>query len=304
LVSVQDLKTIDEVEAALEQLTTGRTTEHLIQRQRLGSGMFGEVFLAKDRNTNEPVVVKRIAKVNDVQGMRRLLDELLTLRTAQADCAPGTCCHPELLCLTDAINRPRDLLLVTTYLKDYKTLADLLESDEVKLSDDAKRVIATNLVRAVSTLHGLGVAHRDLKPDNVLVHPGTRDVVLIDYGLSCADATRCRQVAGQAMGSPPYIAPELYRGEAKDIADLQAADLWALGLMLADLNSADPISAMLDANDIEDQEGAVRFLAQLYANRSFELPLARRDYSLEDTIDHLLIARCPRARRAIAPTNN
>ncbi|MFT3775749.1 MAG: protein kinase [Minicystis sp.] len=91
------------------------------------------------------------------------------------------------------------------------------------------------LVRGVcdtlAFVHGMGLVHRDLKPDNVFIRDdGTP--VLVDFGLALA-ASGARghdrlEVTGRPMGSPAYMSPEQIRGELLDAR----ADLYALGCML------------------------------------------------------------------------
>jgi serine/threonine protein phosphatase PrpC len=84
--------------------------------------------------------------------------------------------------------------------------------------------IAMRVARAVASLHRAGVIHRDVKPDNILLlkDGGLR---LIDLGVA-----RLPQIEdfppGDIPGTPSYMAPELFAGEAGD----ESADLYALGV--------------------------------------------------------------------------
>jgi serine/threonine protein kinase/tetratricopeptide (TPR) repeat protein len=80
-------------------------------------------------------------------------------------------------------------------------------------------------------VHGMGLVHRDLKPDNVFIRDdGTP--VLVDFGLALAASGATGkdklEVSGRPMGSPAYMSPEQIRGELADAR----ADLYALGCML------------------------------------------------------------------------
>ncbi|MEO1271617.1 MAG: protein kinase, partial [Myxococcota bacterium] len=87
------------------------------------------------------------------------------------------------------------------------------------------------VAQALSYVHGQGVVHADLKPDNILITPQGR-VVLVDFGLAVPFGARVEvealQRAGLLAGSLPYISPEQCRGEPLD----PRADLYALGCIL------------------------------------------------------------------------
>jgi serine/threonine protein kinase len=102
--------------------------------------------------------------------------------------------------------------------------------------------------RALEELHEAGVRHGDVKPHNVLrsAHKPTRDAAA-DRGATLIDLGLAADVGAEVLGGTPrYASPELRdRGEAGP-----AADLWALGLVLAELldprvaDAVDPIAAI------------------------------------------------------------
>ncbi len=109
------------------------------------------------------------------------------------------------------------------------------------LRDRAKFTLplALAIMEAVSEgaadLHEAGVVHRDLKPANVLVEPGGR-VVVTDFGLAVSRPRE--QIAGSAPGyggTPAYMAPELFDGNAT-----YQSDVYALGVMLFELLTGEP----------------------------------------------------------------
>lgn len=100
---------------------------------------------------------------------------------------------------------------------------------------DAVTEAVRQLTDAVAALHGLGIVHRDLKAENVILRdgaPGGRPhLVLIDFGLSRLDEEY--RFTDFAAGTDHYLAPELLlRGGG---ASTQARDWWALGMLLREL---------------------------------------------------------------------
>ena len=86
------------------------------------------------------------------------------------------------------------------------------------------------ITQALAVVHQAGLAHRDLKPDNVMLAPGDR-VVLTDFGL-----TRPEFVQGgdRVSGSPNYMAPEVITHSVKRGGG-HLVDLYALGILTYEL---------------------------------------------------------------------
>ena len=133
----------------------------------------------------------------------------------------------------------------------------------------------------------LGIVHRDLSPQNVMVgYAG--EVKLIDFGTARGHNRRCHTVAGVVFAKPGYVAPEVARQQVGD----GRIDLYALGIMLWELCAgrrfltADPQRHLDDA-----AAGKVRSPA---ASRA---PAARRR-QLDEVIAKLTRERSRRALRA------
>src|SRR5262249_17226966 len=88
------------------------------------------------------------------------------------------------------------------------------------------RNIAVNLARAAAALHRIGVIHRDIKPDNVILEGGGA-LKLIDLGVVRVPALE-EAPPQNIPGTAAYMAPEMSRGEAGN----EATDIYALGVTL------------------------------------------------------------------------
>lgn len=99
------------------------------------------------------------------------------------------------------------------------------------LREDHFRPLANQVVNAVTYLHEFGVAHRDLSPENVMVHyndRGSMQVKLVDFGMAT-----CQRICHYSRGKPSFQAPEMHNGEY----DAFLVDAFQLGVVLYGLMS-------------------------------------------------------------------
>lgn len=85
--------------------------------------------------------------------------------------------------------------------------------------------VAMDMARALMELHRVGVLHRDVKPENILVRPDGR-AVLLDLGVARVEAMR--EGGGSEPGTPSYMAPELFDGAVAS----ESTEVYSLGATL------------------------------------------------------------------------
>ena len=101
-------------------------------------------------------------------------------------------------------------------------------ADDVSYSEPRLRDTLVQLLSALEVMHEAGIAHRDVKPSNVLVTPEGR-VVLLDFGVATDVHAHAARTGGfSVVGTPAYMAPEQALGEASGVA----VDMYAVGVML------------------------------------------------------------------------
>ncbi|HEU5266187.1 MAG TPA: protein kinase, partial [Jatrophihabitans sp.] len=137
---------------------------------------------------------------------------------------------PRLLADGSAADEP---YVVLEYV-DGPTLADEVDDNGAFAPDDVA-VLGAQLLSALLALHARGLAHLDLKPDNVALCHGRP--VLLDFGSTRALGSG--QPSGRPIGSPGYAAPELEAGAPIH----PAMDLYGLGATLHELLAGAPTFA-------------------------------------------------------------
>ncbi|WP_245674026.1 serine/threonine protein kinase [Actinoplanes rectilineatus] len=195
---------------------------------RLGAGGMGVVYLA--RGTNGRLVAVKVvhaAVADDPEFRSRFRDEV-----ARARQVPPFCTAEVLDADPDAY-RP---YLVVEYV-DGPTLGHEVRS-KGPLSPSNLHGVAIGVATALAAIHGAGVIHRDLKPGNVLLAPGSPKV--IDFGIARAlEDTQSRLTrTGVYMGTVSYMAPERFDEPATPLTP--AADIFAWGCVIAFAGTGNP----------------------------------------------------------------
>ncbi|MFB4309097.1 protein kinase [Actinomadura sp. GTD37] len=196
---------------------------------RLGAGGQGMVYLGRpvDPGSGPPRVAVKLLHtqlLGDADARERFVRELALLQRVAGFCTA------QMLAADTAGDRP---YIVSEYVPG-PSLRALVQEEGPRAGADLDR-LAISSVTALSAIHRANVAHRDFKPQNVLMGPdGPR---VIDFGIARAfDAGAT--LTSQVVGTPAYMAPEQFAGRAGPAADLFA---WA-GTLLFAATGRDPFA--------------------------------------------------------------
>ncbi|XP_028617176.1 putative sperm motility kinase W, partial [Grammomys surdaster] len=179
----------------------------------LGEGGFGTVKLAWHLKTNALVAIKmvQITKKN----ISIILSERAILETLN---------HPNIIRLFQVIITSSHIYFVMEYAPG-GSLFELIQ-EKGPLQEEEAKTIFGEIVAATKYCHNLGIIHRDIKPQNVLIDAeGT--VKLTDFGLSIK--RRPGSLLKRKCGTKEFYAPELVLGE---LYDGRKTDVWSLGVLL------------------------------------------------------------------------
>lgn len=190
----------------------------------------GVVWLAREISTGEQVAVKTIAPAlsHNARARRRFI------REARAGMRLH---HPHIIRLMDfKAEGRRTLAMVMEYFP-----SETLSAFWQRRPDWSQiRAIILQVLDGLALAHSLGVVHRDLKPDNILIGPdplGEPMAKIVDFGIAQVLEVDTRRSTGRLTGSnllgtPPYMAPE----QLFHAADVGAsADIYAVAVILYEL---------------------------------------------------------------------
>lgn len=188
----------------------------------LGAGGMGSVYRARDTHLDEIVALKMLGRE-----LARVPEMLARFRQEVKLARKVT--HRNVARTFDLGEDGGDHFL-TMELVEGESLAALL-SREGRLPLARAIEITGPICDGLAAAHAVGVVHRDLKPDNVLLARDGR-VVLTDFGIARAVEDGAAKTMGTSLGTPAYMAPE--QVEASPDVDARA-DQFALGVMLFEL---------------------------------------------------------------------
>ena len=187
------------------------------------SGM-ATIFKATDLQTKETVAVK-------IPLMEFESDPGFYARFQREEEIGRRLDHPYILRFVPVEEEHRSRpYIVTEYLRGY-TLSHLLNSVCPMPEKDALE-LASRVCEALAHMHGRGVVHRDLKPQNIMLcYDGT--IRIVDFGIASAKEARRITFTGftPAVGTPDYMAPEQVKGKRGD----ERTDIYSLGAILYEM---------------------------------------------------------------------
>jgi serine/threonine-protein kinase len=176
----------------------------------LGQGGMGAVYRAWDTRLNIPVALKEMVPqpgldAATLTGLRQQFQQEATVLARMT--------HAHLVRVTDFFEEAGNAYLVMDFVEG-ESLADRIVRKGA-LSEKDVLTWASQLLSALAYCHSQGVLHRDIKPQNVIIRPNGR-AVLVDFGLVKLwdpSAPHTRTVM-RGMGTPEYAPPEQYETAA------------------------------------------------------------------------------------------
>ena len=195
----------------------------------VGNGSFGVVYQATEAETKDVVAIKKV-----LQDKRYKNRELQIMKVLS---------HPNTIHLKHHFYTRGEredeiyLNLVMEYVPDtaYKIVRQYLKNKQ-SVPLILTKIYAYQLMRALAYIHGIGICHRDIKPQNLLINSNTNQLSLCDFG--SAKMVVKGEVNISYICSRYYRAPELIFG-ATDYSFM--IDVWSAGCVIAELLIGKPL---------------------------------------------------------------
>lgn len=199
--------------------------------RKVGAGGMGEVYLAEDDRLGRKVALKLLEPGFTADGARRFEQEA---------CAASALNHPNIVTVYDIACDGSAHFIVAEFIEG-KSLRQHL--DGAKMGVVAALGVAIQAGDALSAVHGINVAHRDVKPENIMLCLDGR-IKILDFGLAKSTSARPEDVVlhgnrraqvitkqGVVLGTPGYMSPEQACGERVD----WRTDVFSLGVVLYEM---------------------------------------------------------------------
>jgi len=182
----------------------------------IGHGGMATVYEARDTRLDRLIALKVMHP--HLQGAKearaRFAREAVTIARLH---------HPNILEIYDYSGEDSDTSYIAAELLTGPTLKQLVE-DHADIPAEVAACMTILLARALGAAHTEGVIHRDVKPENVMLHEA-RAVKLTDFGIAQLIDMQGMTTTGQVLGSPGHMAPEQIEGRECDVR----SDLFSLG---------------------------------------------------------------------------
>jgi serine/threonine kinase 38 len=214
----------------------------------IGKGAFGEVRVVRYKPTGEVFAMKKLNKTemlykNQVQHVKAERNVLATVE------------NPWIVELKFSFQDDKNLYLVMEYLGGGDLMTLLIRKNI--LSEAESRFYIAECVLAIESIHKMNYIHRDIKPDNILID-NLGHIKISDFGLSKmaeispkvevldkleedsrhkqrieqrAEFRRNRKLAYSTVGTPDYIAPEVFSRTGYS----ETVDWWSIGVILYEM---------------------------------------------------------------------
>jgi eukaryotic-like serine/threonine-protein kinase len=193
----------------------------------LGKGGMGVVYRAHDRDLDDAVAIKTL------RGEALTADPTLLDRFKQEIRLARRITHPNIL-RTHDLGESGGLRYLSMEFVKGLTLKQLIEAGDILPTPVGLR-IAKQICAGLAAAHEVGVIHRDIKPQNILIE-STGGLKIMDFGIARLKEEHGMTAEGTVVGTPDYMSPEQARGKPLDFR----SDIYSTGVVLYEVFTGTP----------------------------------------------------------------
>jgi TolB-like protein/tRNA A-37 threonylcarbamoyl transferase component Bud32/Tfp pilus assembly protein PilF len=210
------------LETPKEELTTGSTFAERYQIiEELGKGGMGRVYKAHDTKIKEKIALKLIKPeiAKDKKTIERFRNELRLARKIR---------HKNVCGMFDLGEEKGTHYITMEFVPGEDLRSSIRRFGQLPIGKSIS--IAKQICEGLSEAHRLGVVHRDLKSNNIMIDK-EGNARIMDFGI--ARSVEARRITGEGMmiGTPEYMSPE--QVESKEVD--QRSDIYSLGILLYEM---------------------------------------------------------------------
>ena len=223
----------------------------------INTGGMGVVYRAKQRSLDRPVAIKFVHPqlLGESASIQRFMEEARAVSRMN---------HPHVVSVIDFGRTPESeggYLFLVMELLTGPDLAKVLGHERLLPLRRVVNIVVQTL-EALAEAHHLGIVHRDVKPENIVLEPtrtGQDHVKVIDFGIAKNDASAPVE-PGLMFGTPSYMAPEQLRGAAGPAADIYATGVVLYEMLTGQLPPKDaaPVSDRAAEQQLDPRRAAPR----------------------------------------------
>jgi serine/threonine protein kinase/Tfp pilus assembly protein PilF len=210
------------LETPKEELTRGTTLANRYEIiEELGKGGMGRVYRVEDTKLKQEVALKLIKPeiAKDKKTIERFRNELKLAREIA---------HRNVCRMYDLNEEKGTHYITMEYVRGEDLRSLIRRIGQLPIGKSIS--IATQICEGLSEAHRLGVVHRDLKSNNIMIDK-EGNVRIMDFGIARSLEAKGITGAGVMIGTPEYMSPEQVEGKEVD----QRSDIYSLGVILYEM---------------------------------------------------------------------
>ncbi len=206
--------------------------------QRIYFGNFSEISIVKNKKTNEKYALKSFQKekIHQLNKEMEILNEKNNIEKIQN--------HSNIVKYYGTTKDDFKIYILYEYING-ENLQNIISNYGLKSEQEVKFYFI-QILNSIKYLHSLNIAHRDIKPDNIIITKDKKKVKLIDFGSSCElkelnyekeyeeikkKEKNAKKTFKFFIGTPGFISPECIHNKFSD----KRSDYYSLGCLLYNL---------------------------------------------------------------------